>query len=130
MTLGEARQSLSYSGTMVRVVLPDEVLAEAMYTQDGVPHFFPLQIGTEKPLFLFFGRIPQYVFDFNAGILIDYCLPPNSSDRISPDGRFYAFTDHVIGDPEITSVYILNLENGYVSVIDDFEFMGWAVEND
>jgi hypothetical protein len=78
------------------------------------------------------GKQPRfYWFDYSTGILKDYCFEELSGSNISPDGKFVAFTkyEEPSYQPVPALITILNIETGYRTIIEDYQFIGWGREN-
>ena len=68
-----------------------------------------------------------YVFDAQVGVIRQYC--GTGLRGFSVDGRFAVFTK--VESPSPLPIpktsYVLNLETGYMSQIDGYEYIGWLV---
>lgn len=118
---------------------PDDLIVSQSYTQEMRSVVFPQAIMPVRvspfsktyPVMVLSGDTEDsrfYLFDYQRGVIRDYCFPLNGFSGISIDGKFAAFTRLHLpsADPVPKTTYILNLETGYFAQIDKYEFMGWA----
>jgi len=116
---------------------PEEVVASHSYSQTMRPIIFPSAI-MPASAGLLSENIPGvivsgdaewfYWFDYQQGVIKDYCFPSDGFFKASLDGKFAAFTRETLPHtlPTQKTTFILNLETGYVSRIDNYAFFGWA----
>lgn len=133
-----------YGFDMSPLMRVHEVIASESYTQTMRPVFWPENILPADPKqisVLTYGipvyrdswqnpnPAPQfYWFDYPQQVIKDYCFEPLGWASISPDGKFMAATRYYLPSqqPVPKSIFILNLETGYVAQIDGYQFVGWG----
>jgi hypothetical protein len=125
MRVPEVIASESYTQTMQPVFLPESILpAQPSWESTSTSAMSIYNDSEQKP-----NPAPQfYWFDYEQQIIKDYCFAPKGRADISPDGKFVAFTRHYLPSlqPVPKSIFILNLDTGYISQIDGYQFVGWA----
>lgn len=123
LTLEDIKRVATYDQIMEKLVLPDEAL----------PLKFPIW-NLEKNSILFFNgeklgdSVSHKLFslDVKRKLIYDYCFKmPEDFNRIhlSPDGNFVAFSSPTERSSRIT---IVNLETGYLSVLENYDVIGWG----
>jgi hypothetical protein len=110
---------------MEKLVLPAEML----------PLKFPVW-NLEKNSILFFNEenlgndmVSHRLFSISIKnrLIYDYCLnilEDFNKIYLSPDGNFIAFSS--LTETSSNKVTILNLETGYLSVLDNYDLIGWG----
>jgi hypothetical protein len=131
MNIEEIRSQVDYSKVMRQVIFPEQVLPISGLSplSPNTPAFELAQWGGKDNL-----NKPQkfYWFDYSTTKYKDYCFEYNNAlSNISSDGKFVAFTQYDLPSslPIPTSIIIINLETGYRTKIEDFQFIGWVIEN-
>jgi hypothetical protein len=131
LDMNEIRQDKTHNEVMKAIILPggdDESLISMTYP-DLTTGAFPvsrISTGVIKP-------VPFYVFDFQKGLLKDYCLELNFSGimSISPNDRFVALNLYTVSGDKInhvdTGLIVLDMETGHFARIDAFESDGWGI---
>lgn len=126
MSIEELKISHSYSETMQPVMLPQAIMP-ASETSNFSRNTSAMVIHDDTDNHRF------YWFDYHKGIITNYCFAPESDGfrDFSPDGKFAVFTHYELPNPQPIpkTTFIFNLETGYVSQIDGYEFIGWAKAN-
>jgi hypothetical protein len=132
LDIDEIAASHEYNQIMRAIMMPDAILPT-----------YPSRIASTKQAMLLvsfdmFSDIDLqtriYWFDIENMVVTDYCFSLDYSQRnLSPDDRFIAFTQEfypvTYPSPVPKSITILNLDTGYISKIDDYEFIGWGWED-
>lgn len=117
MSPAEVVVSNSYSQTMRPIFLPEAIMpaTAGLLSQDARG----VAIVGESERF--------YWLDQEKGIIKDYCFSYGLSG-MSRDGKFAVFVHAVLphSQPVPKTTFVLNLETGYVSRIDGYEFIEWA----
>ena len=118
LTLGEVLASDSYTQTMRPIFLPQSILPVNGIRWSEHPSGMMLTSAADR----------FYWLDYEQGIIRDYCYSEGRFRGTSLDGRFAAFVGetlpHTQPIPKFT--VLLNLENGYASKLDGYEFLVWA----
>lgn len=123
MRLEDIKRTATYDQMMKKIALPADVLPSKV-----------LNWNLEKDSILFFGEeslgdtvsYKLFSLDVNNKVINDYCFEMSenfSRIYLSPDGSFAAFSS-----PKETSsrVTILNLETGYLDILENYEIIGWG----
>jgi hypothetical protein len=128
LNLDEIKLHTEYENVMERVILPKELLPANVYTWLPKTNSFLLSetnkdIDDPKPLAIF-------SYDYDQKIVKDYCLEiPINLDGVfpSPDGHFIAFSFQT-SDSLKGGITILDLDTGFISVVEDFHMIGWGLK--
>jgi len=126
LDVDEILASKSYMQTMQAVMVPQEILPvlpslETTFTLDMSLHKIDLQDPQQTiPWF--------YWFDYQRQVVKDYCFAMSGYAKLSSDNKFMAFTYYHLPSqaPAPKSIFVLNLETGYIARIDGYQFVGWA----
>lgn len=130
------RVDRAYGLDMSSAMSPAEVVVSSSYSQTMRPIFFPEAIMPATAGLLsqdargvaIVGEAGRfYWLDQQKGFIKDYCFSYGLSG-ISLDDKFAAFVHAALphSQPVPKTTFILNLETGYISRIDGYEFIGWA----
>lgn len=124
-----------YIEIMKAVVWPEELpLSSSTYLIPAIDsiamgpvHDRSIQYDDSNPWIFWF-----YSLDYKNWIIKDYCFAIRGTNRragFTQDGRFFAYThedDSSGQEPVPKTIHILNLETGFISQIEDWQFIGWG----
>jgi hypothetical protein len=128
LNLDAIKLNTEYGNVMEKVVLPSEVLPTTVYTWISKTNSYLLSnsnkdIDNPEPL-------QFYSLNYSKMVLNKYCLEiPTNLDGIfsSPDGHFVALSYQSSGS-FIGGITILNLDTGYISVVEEFHMIAWGLK--
>ena len=122
LNTGEITSMVSYTRMMQPILLPEGILSAEPFELSPSGQAMMIYLKEDQ-------QISFYRFDYESNVIDDYCYDAmDSRASVSPDGKFIAFTRFYFPSsrPVPKSIFIINLETGYMSQINGYQFVGWG----